>query len=415
MSNNIKIKYKILIVEIESTGHHISSYLKSITNMSKNYNNIALSFLTTESVIESIQFREISDTNIFEHIHLCDYQESKEIRNYAFGLLYTQLLKYMSVRRGYNEMLKSRMNYDMVFVINIDHFDKVITLLGSPFHKSLYSGILMNIKYHRKKLDVGPKSRSDVVYQYLFNKLLADQSLSNLFVIDELLFDNRQLFIKNKTMHDKVKMLNDVGEIGTIQSRTDARNEQLISKNAFVILVYGFISTRKGIYKLLEVLNDLPSIVTVLVVGQHEPQVYKHICDNYSNLIQENNLIIKNMYCTSQMESYYYSICDCVWLGYEGTSYGSSGVLYQSCSAGKPVFSYEDGLLGYLVKKYELGFLSGRKNEQIINTLKKIIYDRSKYTAITKNMQDIAKYHTSEYFGSTILDCLYRVLHVAMK
>ena len=76
--------------------------------------------------------------------------------------------------------------FDLIYCINLDYFEKALSLRGSPFGSRPFAGMLMNPKFHRAPLGLGPPSRGDFLYRMFFKRLLALRGLVRLMVVDNL-------------------------------------------------------------------------------------------------------------------------------------------------------------------------------------------------------------------------------------
>ncbi|MGI9262288.1 MAG: glycosyltransferase, partial [Woeseiaceae bacterium] len=90
-----------------------------------------------------------------------------------------------------------------------------------------------------------------------------------------------------------------------------------------------------------------------------------------------------------------------------GGAYGSSGVLYQAGSAGLPVISMAEGLVGWTVKKHRLGIAMDVTDlPGVVNAIQSLRDDESMLREFGENGRRLAKSHTGAAFGNTICDAL---------
>ena len=138
---------KILLIELETKGHHITSYLKSIiNNLQKNNHQIYL--LTTLPETEQI----MDFKNKVKIFYIKKYK-SIYSNNY-FDLFFIQFYNYFIVKKKFKELLK-KYKFESIYLNNIDHFDKVLSIFGSPFCKFSFYGLFLNPKIsHNKKFNI---------------------------------------------------------------------------------------------------------------------------------------------------------------------------------------------------------------------------------------------------------------------
>ena len=108
-----------------------------------------------------------------------------------------------------------------------------------------------------------------------------------------------------------------------------------------------------------------------------------------------------------ESEAQVFTAADLVWLGYVGGAYGSSGVLYQAGSAGLPVISMADGLIGWTVRKHKLGIsLDTTDTAKVVDAIERMRNDEPMMREFGENGRRLAKSHTGTAFAKTICDSL---------
>ena len=160
--------FKVLIVEPESSGHHFSLYLKLIVRSLNNKVDIHL--LTREdSKLHPAYEIVLGECNRKMITHFLP-SLTKTKSNSTFQLFIQQCKLYFSIKKAFENLVKE-FSFDKVFLVNLDHIEKPLSIFGSPFGSYIYAGIFMNPKFHKFKLGIGPKSRNDKIYEFLFNRL----------------------------------------------------------------------------------------------------------------------------------------------------------------------------------------------------------------------------------------------------
>ena len=394
---------EILILELENTGHHVSSYLRAL--LLNKPAGLKYKVLVTKNVYESVELNSILLSNVIGDVEIVSANMSIFRFNGSskIGYLITQILNYFLICYMYYITLSrsSRKSIEHVVLINLDHIDKVIGLFGSPFGEKDFSGILMNIKFHREwgNKDIKKLYR---IYYWLFGSLIDIQTLKVVFVVDELFFDllEKQIFRRNL---NKVKFLYDLGQI---QSGFGNKRATFSELNEFsnILLVYGYISEKKGVYMLIDLLSVLPRDWGMMICGRHDESMKTYFCNEEASISNIEKLYRRDSFIDVQTEKLLFCRSKLVWLCYQGDSYGSSGVLYQACSAGKPVVAYEGTLIGFVVSKYNLGYVvpktfSSREFATLFGLIEKSGPD---YMGKVKSCLAHAKLHSEEYFATTI-------------
>ena len=292
-------------------------------------------------------------------------------------------------------------------MINIDHFDKILAILGSPFGKYEFSGMMMNIKFHRKIMSIGATSRSDWLYKKLLLNVLKIQKLKKLTIIDEPFYEYSEKYMQKH--FNKISLIPDVGDIYGSESQDEARNNLRIQKDKFVILVYGVLTKKKGIKQLLRsVIEFNSSKLTVLLAGIQDEDIKDLMQKPEAIQLKKNGQLVESSGFHNEVCEYrVFKAANAVWIGYIGQSFGSSGVLYQSCSIGLPVLATSKGLVGWIVKRYNIGFTFDPEDKYDVSKNIGILYSDSKSVKIASdNAILLSKKHTGLIFGKYICDAI---------
>ena len=231
-------------------------------------------------------------------------------------------------------------------------------------------------------------------------------TLHKLFVIDFLFFN---FAVKNINKNlGKLTYVPDFGTLNKKFSKEEARENLGISESDNLILIYGSISNRKGVFELLQSLKngDVRPNLKIILAGVPDDiflKDYKSFLSN--NIFLQNSIIERFFYHNPSDESLVFSAADIVWLGYKDF-YNSSGVMHQSVYAQRPVLSSKNGLIGYYTKKNKIGItIDIRSKNEIVNSINKI-FDQKNYNNFTKNLKNISQINSPKNHTSIIFDCI---------
>jgi glycosyltransferase involved in cell wall biosynthesis len=84
---------------------------------------------------------------------------------------------------------------------------------------------------------------------------------------------------------------------------------------------------------------------------------------------------------------------DCMWLGYT-EFYGMSGVMVFSGRHGVPVLASQEGLIGYLAKKHEVGVIIEPRNRlSVVNALNRLVQEREFFRQAGENGISVFEKH----------------------
>jgi glycosyltransferase involved in cell wall biosynthesis len=395
---------RLLIVEPDAEGHHIALYTRLLIKeaVSRGW---SVTILTTESSRKHEAFKTIS-ADLGEEPKTIIMPDVRYETTGAFVLFasHLRLWKALSKAASANGRFS---DFDLIYCINLDYFEKALSLFGSPFGKKPFAGMLMNPKFHRFALGLGPRSRGDVVYRFLFQRLLNIRRLKRLLVIDEQF----KVYCETKRLAgaEKICAIPDVGEISRTGSACEARRELAIPDSAFVILLYGSLSRRKGVEELLRAVERLKGHeVVALVAGNPDQETARLLSSPWCRALEESGqLVVRPDFHDDEAEAMVFAAADLAWLGYVGGAYGSSGVLYQAGSAGLPVLSMAEGLLGWTVRKYGVGIpLDSTDTVRVEEAIRRLKDDKQAYQEYAANGRQLAQCHTGDEFANTICDSL---------
>jgi glycosyltransferase involved in cell wall biosynthesis len=386
---------KLLLIEPEYRGHHIALHVNLILEeaIKRNWEVI---ILTKKNLLESKAY-SLFDKKIRKKIKFYFIQEInfKNYRNY-FYLLYIQWIKYKSITNSLNKIVLSE-NPDHIYFVTLDHIDKILSILGLHFKRPVISGMLIYSRIYLKNNFI------NLIKKILFLRLLNFNFIKNIFVVDQFFYN----FCNNKIKNSKIIYTPDPGKIYYKFSKIKSRKKYHLSKNDFVILVYGAIKNSKGIYELLEALNEIKiNNIKVIIAGEQTNDIKLHLKNKLSkSLIQNNRLIIDRGFKNYKEEAILFAATDVVWVAYNDNFNGSSAVLYQAGSVKKPVITSNKGLIGAINDKYRIGFSVNINDKKTI--INRIVFMHKNKKIIKKlgiNNFILSKYHSDKNFSKIICD-----------
>ncbi|MGB3293931.1 MAG: glycosyltransferase family 4 protein, partial [Phormidesmis sp.] len=127
-----------------------------------------------------------------------------------------------------------------------------------------------------------------------------------------------------------------------------------------VFLLFGNITARKGVDQLLESLKELSSEscqqLCILIVGAAKPAEKSRLQAQIDSVhhTQPVQVIAHFEFVPESKVQSYYQLSDFVLAPYQ-RHIGMSGILLLAAAAQKPVLSSDYGLMGELVRRYQLG------------------------------------------------------------
>jgi glycosyltransferase involved in cell wall biosynthesis len=243
---------------------------------------------------------------------------------------------------------------------------------------------------------------------FILTNILPKSQLSTLFSLD-----NYVIKYLNKFPHaTKVIPLPDPITITEVKPEEvdNLREKLVIRSNKFVFLVFGALTPRKGISQLLTAISllaeDLCDRFCLLLVGEASIENKTQFLSQIANLQQEHSIqIICNFEFVSESEvPIYFQLADLVLAPYQ-RHIGMSGILLLAAAAGKPVLSSDYGLMGQVVREYELGMVvDAGKPEAIAQELTQFLLHSKEAIVNPSQMQAFVTANSAARFAQIICD-----------
>lgn len=361
---------RVLLVEPSASGHHMALYVRYVVRELDKI-GVEISLLTTRDAAADTAYQLVEEElPKSAKVHFFD-TEPQTITPTAANLFLKQLSNWKRVRDAARKVIATD-SPDIIYIPTVDWIAKAIETLGSPFGMLPFVALYMSPKHHRYVTGIGPRSRFDTLYDVLFKRFLKLPTLKKLLVIDEMFCE----YGKNRYQDgkDKLDFVPDFAVIEQEVSKEQAREQLKISQHSKVLLVYGSLTFRKGIRELLNALSskNSPNDVIVLLAGRSSEGIVQLLKQpEFAHLISEGRIITRLHFHDAKGESMVFAAADAVWIAYVQGFYGSSGVLHQAVGYGLPVIAVDQGLIGTLVTKFELGTVLDPKDvDQAVDSLK---------------------------------------------
>ncbi|QKD83048.1 glycosyltransferase [Thermoleptolyngbya sichuanensis A183] len=192
-------------------------------------------------------------------------------------------------------------------------------------------------------------------------------------------------------------------------SGVELRQQLEIEGDRTVFLLFGALTARKGIYPLLESLELLPDEVCqqvcLILLGEANAGDQPRIARSVSLLRQCKPIQILERYefVEDSVLHQYIEIADVVLALYQ-KHVGMSGILMQAALHQKPVLSSDYGLMGELVRQYELGLaIQSEKPGAIANGITHYILQGQEININLHRTHELIANHTSTKFSTSIL------------
>ena len=397
---------RVLLVEPSASGHHMALYLRHVVRGLAN-EAIEVLLLTTKEAKADAAF-ELVKTELPDNAKIFYFDLGPQTAaTKTIALLMNQVSSWLRLRKAAQKIVVTE-RPDIVYVPTVDWIAKAIELLGSPFGKCPFIALYMSPKHHRFATGIGLKSRSDILYDKLFVRLLRFPTLQKLLVIDEIFYE----FARQRYggYANKMGFAPDFGSAAHKVERSSARRNIGISHASKVLLVYGSLTLRKGIKELLEalVIEGTPKNLVVLLAGRPSVDVEALLRKPlFSSLINEHKVVTQFKFHDTDDESQVFSASDAVWVAYVNEFSGSSGVLHQSVGYGLPVIAGNSGLVGTLVQRFQLGAtLDPTESSTVTPALKELAEGRMSLFASQEKVSAFRQKYSSDSHIQAVLCAL---------
>jgi len=394
---------RILIVEPEIEGHHLVMYVRFLVRgLVKK--KLIFPILTSKKIKKHSTYEILKkEKKNIDFLYLEDlkYPNKKD----PFSLYLFQISNYFKIKKSF-EYYSKKKKFDHIFLTTLDHIDKVISFLGSPFGNHKFSSIILNPKNHFGEYNN--------VSKYKIKKSFYDFSIKRILKIKQLkdLYTNDPLFIKYikdrfTKLSRKIHYFNEPVELNFLKNKKKAKKELNYISKDFVILVYGAIRNSKSVTELINFLNNnnLNPKIKVLLCGTQTEEIKKFLKKKIPiNLIKKNRLKIINKFLNLKEESRIFSASDLIWIVYKENALGSSGVMFLAKKAKTPIITSKLGLPYWINKKYMLGPAVDLNDEKkIIRILNKLSSNKLFYNKFKINVKKRSKFNFVEMFYLKIL------------
>jgi len=390
---------KILLIETEPTGHHVSLYLNALVDKFL-LKGFKITILTSFKSKNFPTFNNLKKKNV-KIVYLKNYIKLNP-KNYL-SIMINQIKLYFLIKNKFKKINK----FDHIYLNTFTVIDKAISIFGSPFKDTKFSGLFPTLKFNYKEKFFSFAKLKNILNKIFFNRILKLKGLHKVFIPDPIFIKYSKNNILN---YNKIYLSYDFGffpKKKQFSSNKQIINDKLLSifknKNNYVILAYGSIRYEKGIQFLLRAVKDFSfqKNLKIIIAGKQDNYTYNLINNYKKDKTLKDILISLNYFISDEIENYLFKKTDIVWTGYTRNYHGSSAVFFLSSKYKKPVITSNHGLINEYNKKYKIGF------RVEINDIKKIqkllikILSSTKQIKI-KNFDNLNNTHNADRFSKNI-------------
>ncbi|NJP17917.1 MAG: glycosyltransferase [Hydrococcus sp. CRU_1_1] len=361
----------------------------------------------------------VSPRFLVEHSDVVDFARSYDRDNIKFititpaeeASLNSRKSRFKRVYRNFQEW-KILCNYakklqaSHCLVMYFDTCELPLTLgVKSPCS---FSGIYFRPTFYYGELTNYQPSWKERFQQWrerlFLSRILRHPNLENLFCLDAFAVKHLDEF----NTHVKAIPLPDPIEILTpSEFQVNNLKENLgIEANRKVLLLFGALTTRKGVNQLLDAIAslspDLCQKICLMLVG--ESNIQKQIDSQIKVICQSKpiQIITRYEFVPEEEVQIYFHLADFVLAPYQ-RHVGMSGILLQAAAAQKPVLSSDYGLMGEIVRRYQLGLtVDSTIPTEISKGLTRLLVEDTEKLCDRDRMKSFAQENSAQQFASII-------------
>lgn len=326
--------------------------------------------------------------------------EAKPSARGVIGLARLEFRYWSMFAECYRQLSKEE-RLDYVLVPYLDYCTYATAILGTPFEGTPWGGIVTHPTFHLNEASVGALgSGLQWIKERLLLRLLRDQSLRVLFTFDELLVQHvRQ---RRPDIAGRLRFLPEPTELSGTLSREESRQMLGIPDDATVVLVYGKLDPSKGIDALLDAMEEkqFPEEIGLLLAGRQDPAVRNLLTLPRARMLRGAGRIYEvDKFLHGEDEHTVFRAADIAWIGYRN-QYTTSGVLLQAATLGLPVVACDEGLIGWLTRKHDLGIVVTVDDAQAVTqAISRLTRDQNLVERFAENGRRFSAAHDVKNFG----------------
>lgn len=383
----------ILIIEPTAYGHHFyylvwtaQVFLKAghkvLIGTSEEYSSHTLLLELQTEFLEQVRIITIPSKNILQKFII------RETQNWLW---------YKSI---YEQVISDH-QIDYIFIPYLDSFLYALSYLSSPFGKTPFSGIIMTQSFHHKECGIlRPTNKKDMFERVLFRTCFKNPYLKSALTIDPYL-------CQSSYYNNKLTYIPDPSPELSLIEQDNARKKLSLPANKKIILIFGYISSRKGISYLLEAVKYYDLDVQVVMAGYHDQATLELMhSQTAKHLLQYDKLRSINAFISSELETAYYCAADIIWLGYKN-HFCMSNVLVKAAACDKDILACREGLIGSLTELYNLGIsINIEEPQELADALNKLLKEDISFDKSLR--KTFAQEHEIRHFQQLCIESVMR-------
>lgn len=397
---------RVLYIEPEATGHRFALYLRNfaVEAVSRGWEVI---LATTGAAKTHPSYRELERDGLLAGSVEFDLQPPPGTTA-PLTIARRQVQAFVAYGRAAEEA-RRRFYVEHVVVPFLDDIRYPVAMLGTPFRTLPCTGVMLRIAHHHFAAGVSRHpGRRDRVEQMVFRRLLRTPGIERIGVIDESLFLPS---VMRKLGNDgaRLVLLPDPMQKFEPLDRHEARRRLSFPDHAFLVLLYGSLSRRKGVHDFVATLRQpgIPDGIVGVIAGRPDAETSSFLQSVQSDpLVTSGRLRLELGFLSDERSRDYFAASDVVWVAYRDFPF-MSGVLVQAAGCGKRVLATDGGLIGWLTRRYGLGeVVAAQDPSSFAVALQHLASHQGTDASWDTDAMSFAAAHAPEHFGRALCDAV---------
>lgn len=404
--STLKGDRQLMLFDLSIRGHHPNYIQHLIRYWSEQelsgYLDIVVSPRFLQEHADIVELAKDRDKDTIQFIAIAPEEEAAlRSRKSKLNRIWRNFQEWQLLRQ-YTSKLKAT----HCIILYFDTYFLPLALGATP--PCSFSGIYFRPTFHYPRFSGYVPSRWDFWQQWqeklLLSRILSNPRLKTLFCLDPFAVKHLEQFngsVKAVHLPDPVEQYPDL--------KLERIKEKLgIDRDRQVFLLFGALNERKGIYQLLEAILQLsPQLcqkLCLLMVG--ESSVAPQLETEIAAVCQAKpvQIIRRYEFIAEQEVQAHFQLADVILAPYQ-RHVGMSGILLLAAAAGKPVLSSDYGLMGEIVRRFELGLtVDSTRPSEIIKGITQFLLTSPADLCDHTKMRTFAAQNSAEEFARVIFD-----------
>lgn len=406
-----------MIFDLESKGHH-AIYIRYIINYwSTAKKQDLLTIVVSPGFVaqhkETVALTQREDCRGIIRFKAISEQEEAALNSHGRSRVFKviQRLREWQLIRHYVELIGA----SHCIIMFLDKLQLPIAF-GLKIPCS-YSGIYFRPSLHYAEFKAGNSKNRKTASTFeqtlgnlkdilLLSRLNQNSNFRNLFVLDPYAAEHIQKRYKS------LRCIHLPDPIQPLDYSLTIDKSDIVQEGRIAFVVFGQLNERKGIGKILDALEHLPvescKNVCLMLIGKLDSSIEEYLSPRLEYLASSKSVqFFTHFEFVSEQQIYnYFRIADVVLAVYQ-KHVGMSGILLTAAGMQKPVLSQDYGLMGELVRNYDLGLtVDSTDTSKIAESMEHILDTAHKEIGNRESMIDFSKQHSSDEFCRTIIESL---------